>query len=102
MNVETWDIILHLRNTFSLPNIMSSSEMNKKKPRKNEKKKKGKRILPEEKVLPICLSACLWERRERERETIFIDVNRRVVVDLLHILQNSSQTPRVNRELSQK
>ena len=52
----------------------------------------------------ICSATANTERereRERERVTIFMDVNRRVAIKLLDILQDSLQTPGCNWILSQ-
>jgi hypothetical protein len=48
--------------------------------------------------LHVCLSVCV---RERERETILINVNRRISINLLKVLQQSLQTPGRNRKLIQ-
>ena len=52
----------------------------------------------------LCVCVCVCERereRERERETILKNVNRRISISLLEILQQFLQSPWRSRKLSQ-
>jgi hypothetical protein len=89
-----------MKYTFLLLNILFNPERNKKKKakkkQKNKKTKKQERFSWSNYLESLCECPHVYVR-ERERETIFINVGRRVAINLLDILQQSLQTPGCNR-----